>query len=105
MIFAGLERPGRSINIKVLIVDDVPSARDLCVEISRSMGLKTATPDSGGRALAVFGERKQCSQARAGLPLLTDPIGASLSGNYLSSLTVKVPIEQVGGRESVTRHV
>jgi DNA-binding NtrC family response regulator len=38
-------------NIKILIVDDEPSARDLCVEILRSMGLKTETADSGAQAL------------------------------------------------------
>ncbi|HLY63531.1 MAG TPA: response regulator, partial [Terriglobia bacterium] len=43
-------------SIKALIVDDEPSARDLCVEILRSMGLKTETAESGARALALLAQ-------------------------------------------------
>jgi two-component system, NtrC family, response regulator AtoC len=39
-------------NTKLLIVDDEGSARELCVEALRGMGVKTETADSGARALA-----------------------------------------------------
>ncbi len=39
---------------KVLIVDDEPSARDLCVETLKSMGFITETAESGTRALAIL---------------------------------------------------
>ena len=39
---------------KVLIVDDESSARDMCVEALRTMGLKTEAADLGTRALALL---------------------------------------------------
>jgi DNA-binding NtrC family response regulator len=41
-------------NTKVLIVDDEPSACQMCVEILSGMGLKTETADSGTRALTLL---------------------------------------------------
>jgi len=40
--------------IKVLIVDDEQSARDLCLEILDRMGFKTETAESGARALEIL---------------------------------------------------
>lgn len=44
--------------IRVLVVDDEQSARDLCVEILRGMGLDAEVAESGARALGVLESRR-----------------------------------------------